>query len=375
MHRSFKKLLAKYEFSFPALESKFISRVRKFSVDHNIYTYSYLTHLNNSQVHSFEHSSVSNYCRYFVQNQRRFKFSQKVDVHCDISKHGDNTVKCENPNEVSDIPSNLEGEQDTDLFNSINYDEITGGDNDTLNQLKLIMLEVDVLRQDGFRVPKSLSTDHWKELLTLKSRNQKRKLLEFLWTVEIRKANDKKKKEVRKKDIQEKLAGLAKERENNDHINYGFQGNTIFFRVYDTTINNFDNHRLIQAMVHGLNVVIDCGYDANMSHVENKLCAKQLMFLFAENRLDKDPFNVHFCNMNRESVCFKQLKRFIPTIDDPGFPINISEDHYTKLFPKEKLVYLTPHCRTELTVFNPDDVYIVGKFRMKPRPSLMKNLS
>lgn len=364
MHRSFVKLLINCDVSFPAFESKCISRVRKFSVNQNLQNCRYLTNLKNAQINSFrlDLTSLSN-CTYSVENQRRYSQKVDVEVSCDSSsKHGDTG---EQSNEVSDRsrPRDLDNEgEDTDLFNSINYEEITGGDSDTLNQLKLIMLEVDVLRQDGFRVPKKLTTESWKELLTLKSRNQKRKFLEFLWVIEIRKLNEKIKKEIKKKEIGEKLDELAKERENNDHIVYGFQGNTIFMRVYDTTINHFDNTRLIQAMLHGIDIVIDCGYDANMTNLENKLCAKQLCFLFAENRLDRDPFNIHFCNVNRDGVCYKHLKKFIPTLDDPGFPMNISEKHYTTLFPKEKLVYLTPHCRTELQVFNPDDVYIVGKY-------------
>lgn len=363
MHRSIVQLLIKCDGSFHAFESKYISRVRKFSVNQNLENCRYLTNLKNCHINSFRLGLKSSYsCASSLENHRRYSQKVDVDVSCDSNSKHDHTG--EQSNAVSDRsrPRDLDDEDEaTDLFNSINYEEITGGDSDTLNQLKLIMLEVDVLRQDGFRVPKKLKTESWKELLTLKSRNQKRKLLEFLWVVEVRKLNEKRKKEIRKREVGEKLDELAKEREMNDHIIYGFQGNTIFMRVYDTTINSFDNYRLIQAMLHGIDFVIDCGYDGNMTNVENKLCAKQLCFLFAENRLNRDPFNIHFCNVNRDSVCYKHLKKFIPTLDDPGFPMNMSENHYTTLFPKEKLVYLTPHCRTELTAFNPDDVYIVGK--------------
>jgi ribonuclease P protein 1 len=60
--------------------------------------------------------------------------------------------------------------------------------------------------------------------------------------------------------------------------------NSIFLRFYETTINQFYNNRLIQAMQFGQKLVVDCGYDNSMTDRENKNCAKQLTFLFSENR-------------------------------------------------------------------------------------------
>uniref|UniRef100_A0A1B6FKU1 RNA (guanine-9-)-methyltransferase domain-containing protein 1 n=1 Tax=Cuerna arida TaxID=1464854 RepID=A0A1B6FKU1_9HEMI len=247
-----------------------------------------------------------------------------------------------------------------DLFDCIDYDAIVGSDPVSLNKFKLLLLEVEVLRQDGMKVPSKLSTEQWKELFSLESRSQRRKCLGYLWTLEIKKQSDKRKKESKRLAILEKKAEKTKEHANNGHILYGFQGNTIFMRIYDSTMNTFDNGRLVQAMMFGQNIVLDCGYETNMSTIENKLCAKQLTYMFAENRMNADPFNIHFCNMNKNGILYKQFLKHIPTIEDPAFPINISEEHYLDLFPKEKLVYLTPHCRDELRKFCADDIYIVG---------------
>uniref|UniRef100_A0A1B6L7A7 RNA (guanine-9-)-methyltransferase domain-containing protein 1 n=1 Tax=Graphocephala atropunctata TaxID=36148 RepID=A0A1B6L7A7_9HEMI len=257
-------------------------------------------------------------------------------------------------------PNSFSNKADKDIFDSIDYDAITGGDPDALNKFKLLLLEVDVLRQDGMKIPSTLSTEQWKELFSLKTRSQRRKSLGFLWTLEMKKISDKRRKERKRLETLEKKALEIKENENNDHIRYGFQGNTIFMRLYDTTINLFDNHRLAQAMIFGQNIVVDCGYENNMSIVENKLCAKQLTYMFAENRLNKEPFNINFCNINKSGKLYQQFLKHIPTIEDPAFPINISEEHYLKLFPRDKLVYLTPHCREELKQFNCDDIYIIG---------------
>lgn len=61
--------------------------------------------------------------------------------------------------------------------------------------------------------------------------------------------------------------------------------NNIFLRFYDTTINHFYNSRVIQAMQFGQKLVIDCSYEQHMTKQEIVNCAKQLMFVFADNRV------------------------------------------------------------------------------------------
>lgn len=45
---------------------------------------------------------------------------------------------------------------------------------------------------------------------------------------------------------------------------------------------------------------------------------------------------------------------------DPEFPLNVHKSSYLDLFPKQNLVYLTPHCREELTTYDHDAIYIIG---------------
>lgn len=54
------------------------------------------------------------------------------------------------------------------------------------------------------------------------------------------------------------------------------------------------------------------------------------------------------------------LKRQIPTMDEPWFPLNSHTCSYLDLFPKDQLVYLTPHCREVLDTYDHDAIYIVG---------------
>lgn len=97
-----------------------------------------------------------------------------------------------------------------------------------------------------------------------------------------------------------------------------------------------------------------------MTQLEADNCAKQLTLTFAINRLHDQPFDIHFCNFDTNSRSGKRIVKQIPTILNPEFPVNVHSKSYLDIFDKERLVYLTPHCRQEMVDYNPDDVYIVG---------------
>lgn len=107
-------------------------------------------------------------------------------------------------------------------------------------------------------------------------------------------------------------------------------------------------------------IAIDCSYGSYMTPQEASNAAKQFMLCFAENRMDDDPFDLHLCNADMDTYSMKVLQKFIPKMHEPSFPMNVHEGNVTDVFPKEKLVYLTPHCRSDLTTYDPDDIYIIG---------------
>lgn len=144
------------------------------------------------------------------------------------------------------------------------------------------------------------------------------------------------------------------------HLQYKLGGNNMFIRIRDNTMNQLFNWRLMRAMMYAPKLVIDCGYEDKMTRVETKNCAKQLMFAFAANRECHDPFDIHFCNFNHTGLLHEEFYSFIPTMYEPDFPINVTEKSYLDLFPKDKLVYLTPDCNQVIDNFDAEAIYIVG---------------
>lgn len=228
-------------------------------------------------------------------------------------------------------------------------------------RLKVLMLEMDVCRQEGRRAPDpaNIKPSQWEEILALPSRSARWRYYAFLWQIEKRKESEAMKKEKRKLQVQEKRE-MERELNAEGHLVYGLHHNTMFLRFYDTTIDRWNNNKLINAMQFGSKLILDCSYDEHMVPREAKNAAKQLMLLFADNRLDTEPFDLHFCNANPRGMVMQALHRHIPTLYEPSFPLNVHEESYLDLFPRKNLVYLTPHCRNDLLEYSHDDIYIVG---------------
>lgn len=171
--------------------------------------------------------------------------------------------------------------------------------------------------------------------------------------------NEKAKKEEARIVRDEKIAKLNEENKDKTIV-YALGQNSIFLRLYETTMNLWNNNKLVTAMKFEQKVVIDCSYDKFMTLREADNCAKQLSYTFAMNRIYDQPFDLHFCNFDIDSKSGKKLRNYIPTLLNPDFPMSVHEKSYLDLFDKEKLVYLTPHCRNSLTEYNHDDIYIIG---------------
>lgn len=70
---------------------------------------------------------------------------------------------------------------------------ITNGDKELEHKLKVLEMELEVMRQEGYLVPSTsfITTDRWKELLNLKSRSARMKLYEFLFKITMKRENEK----------------------------------------------------------------------------------------------------------------------------------------------------------------------------------------
>lgn len=97
-----------------------------------------------------------------------------------------------------------------------------------------------------------------------------------------------------------------------------------------------------------------------MTSRENHETAKQLTYCYGLNRSHQTPFVLHYCNMNLESWLWSRLQNCIPTLTKRRLPVQIHEEDFKDIFPIGKIVVLTPDAPTVLSVYNPDDHYVIS---------------
>lgn len=68
---------------------------------------------------------------------------------------------------------------------------ISKGDKELERKLRILMLEVEVMRQDGRAAPDTLKADQWQQLLSLNTKNQRSQYLLYLFKIEKSKENQK----------------------------------------------------------------------------------------------------------------------------------------------------------------------------------------
>lgn len=116
---------------------------------------------------------------------------------------------------------------------------------DQEKKLKILALEIDVLRQDGRKAPNPdlMKSSNWEHILSLKTKSARQKYYSFLWKNEMKNENEQMRKEQRRQDNIVRKELIKEENLVNNHIIYGLSNTTYFLRIYDTTIDHWQNNK------------------------------------------------------------------------------------------------------------------------------------
>lgn len=258
----------------------------------------------------------------------------------------------------SDIPT--EGKY-AEMFN-----EIADGDREILNELQTLENKLSVATE-YFDVKPELTKDQWIEILKL-SESKRKSYISYL----IKKCFYQKKKiEEREKKKMEFDIDLDNEEDDflyDDPLCYHLFHNSLTLKVRGKTLKNFYCGKTITSMMYGPDLLLDCSYEDYMTPVEIRNLASQINDSIGINMKYTTPFHLVFCNFNRNGVLGKCISRYALSFYNSDYPITVSEKSYLDLYPKEQLVYLTPHCNNVLTTFDANKKYIIGAYVDKHRP-------
>ncbi|XP_046561168.1 mitochondrial ribonuclease P protein 1 homolog [Haliotis rubra] len=217
-------------------------------------------------------------------------------------------------------------------------------------KLDLIKLEYDVLQQSRLDVPENILPSDWLELLNLPSPSSRRRFYRYLVKTERKKKSAMMKKAKRAllkaEQIPKPEGGRAKK-------------SNIIFPMYNNPAKLYRNNNVAHSMMFGPDVVIDLDFDDHMRDMDSSHLANQLFMGHRFNCEDPEPFHMIFANASSSNRTIQYMsKRCGFSLDKMMF--TVTEKDYLDLYPKEKLVYLTPHTDKVLSKFSYDDIYIVG---------------
>lgn len=249
-------------------------------------------------------------------------------------------------------------------YSNIDFEAICQGDAKKVNVLKVIQLEIELKRQQGEEVPTRITAERWKDLLSLNSFSSRDKYLRHLWIVEMKRKNRQEKSQIKAQSYEQFKSMLAEAvpqiKTTSSPLNYHLNETTLFHRIRNCTMNRFYNYKLLQAEWFGPKILVDCSYEPFMDVKNIQSCIKQMLLMWSENRDNISPYDIIFCNVEEKSSLWQKFTLRIPTITEADSPVHFTHQNYLDMYPKEKLVYLTPHCHEVLEHYSHDDIYIIG---------------
>ena len=125
-------------------------------------------------------------------------------------------------------------------------------------------------------------------------------------------------------------------------------------------------YRLAHAMQFGQPLIVDMDYEQYMRHQDSQNLVSQLLICYSRNREALDPFHLIFTSLHSDSKALRMLHH--ARLTGQNFMGTMTDRSYLDLFPRERLVYLSPHASEWLPEVNCDDVYIIGGIVDKSYP-------
>ncbi|XP_055946350.1 mitochondrial ribonuclease P protein 1 homolog [Argiope bruennichi] len=226
-------------------------------------------------------------------------------------------------------------------------------------KILMILMEHEVAKLEGRKVPSKITIEDMKELLSTYSFSSRVKYMRFLAEKECKKIAERRRKETKTMEREKWL--IEKENlEPAEHIQYGIGHNTMVLRVRRSSILRYAYQRLANSVLYGQKLVVDMDFDCFMRKQDCNNCGEQLLELYSANRKNIYPFDLTFCNADLNSPTMSAFRRYMPNLFAPDNFITVTDMSYLDIYPKEKLVYITPYAKEPLKVYDHNAVYIIG---------------
>ena len=148
----------------------------------------------------------------------------------------------------------------------------------------------------------------------------------------------------------------------NTHIFYGLGQNTIYYRINKQAMEKPDKNKTIREFNEwGQPLVLDLSFVKRMSFQQVKsLFYRELNFAIKANEESREPFAIYLTSYDPNCSRCAVLSKGVNNIMKEDFPVVVTEKSYLELFPKERLLYLSPDSKNDLMEHDPNNIYVIG---------------
>lgn len=248
------------------------------------------------------------------------------------------------------------------------YKSLIRSDSDQ-QMIRKILDDYEFAKYCTSRVPSTIKTDEMHRLMNLirggRGEAAIKNFLNFLFKKEMMKLSMKRRRHKLAEPHRQMIAsqkeypvGTIFDPETFEPV-YRKWHNSLFMRLKDTDLAAPRNWEKCISSKFGQDLVVDLSFDSYMDDREQSLTMDQLSFLYGANSEAFEPFNLYFCNYNPTPDFDRRLKLKFPNLYRPDSFIQVDSRSYLDIFPKEKLVYLTPDAPKPLREFD-NDILIIG---------------
>ena len=109
--------------------------------------------------------------------------------------------------------------------------------------------------------------------------------------------------------------------------------------IHKEMAHRHQNINLSYGWNHGQPLVLDLGVEYRMSNLEGADMIRQMNNLYSSNRQHWEPFNLFLCNYDARDSTHRRLAE---TRETENRLWNVTRQCFTRVFPREKIIYLTP---------------------------------
>lgn len=215
---------------------------------------------------------------------------------------------------------------------------------------KTVESKIEYLKETGEFLPIELTNEQWEIILKEKSETRILKMLKYFSRKYYYKL---KKNEEKKVNVKQHSPIDPNKFEVTNYPGY----RSIFGHI--AKIDNYYNMRLLTSIrLNDPQIVFDFRYET----IEDKYemlssLTNQLIHAYCVNRKSIEPFQIAYCNLNENGAFSNLLDKRMPF---RSTLVNYTNKSYLDLYDSDKLVYLSPDAKRDMTEYDPNKTYIIG---------------